>query len=62
MCIPVKWSAIFLVATMTTTWTGSGATPESVVSANAERWAIEETHRSCKQFFGAEDPRYWHPQ
>jgi len=27
--------------------------------AYANRWAIEETHRNCKQFLGAEDPQCW---
>jgi hypothetical protein len=39
--------------------TDSHATPVAVVSAYADRWAIEETHRNCKQFLGAEDPQCW---
>jgi hypothetical protein len=39
--------------------TDSDSGPEAVVSAYADRWAIEETHRNCKQFLGAEDPQCW---
>ncbi len=35
------------------------ATVEQVIRADADRWAIEETHRSGKQFLGAEDPQCW---
>ena len=42
--------------------TDPGAQPEQVVSAYADRWAIEETHRNCKQFLGGEDPQCWRKQ
>ncbi len=38
------------------------AAVETVARAYADRWAIEETHRNCKQFLGAEDPQCWHRQ
>lgn len=37
--------------------TDAEAVPEAVVSQCGARWAIEETHRHCKQFLGAEDPQ-----
>ena len=39
--------------------TDSDAAPELVISTYANRWAIEKTHRNCKQLLGAEDPQCW---
>lgn len=39
--------------------TDADACPEEIAGAYANRWAIEETHRNCKQFMGAEDPQCW---
>ena len=39
--------------------TDTTAQPVQVVSAYADRWAIEDTFRNTKQFLGAEDPQSW---
>jgi len=33
--------------------------PATVISAFADRWAIEDTFRNTKQFLGAEEPQCW---
>jgi hypothetical protein len=36
--------------------------PEAVISAFADRWAIEDTFRAVKQSLGAEEPQTWQGQ